>query len=278
MERAQSAYSRIHDHYAGLIRDGSIEVGQQLPTEAEIAREFRVSRATVQFAMSRLAWEGWIERFPGKGTFAKTRRLLRAVDGGRAGVAEAEEGVEAKAARGADCRFALRHFGEVEIPNGAKEAWASPNLEPRIVPGRVQDSPDAFGFSPPIAMSRVCIVDDKLVGEETHYFAPNLVPDFEFADITSKHAHELLVEKYLGLGVNRLEATVRVLDKADAPGILGREAELVAGAERRFSEEGRLIVYSEYTGYGPLETWRLTGSAAGNSPSVFVKTIEYRSV
>lgn len=47
--------------------------GSRLPTEAELAQEYQVSRQTVRRAFHDLVAEGMVYRVPGRGTFAATR-------------------------------------------------------------------------------------------------------------------------------------------------------------------------------------------------------------
>ncbi|HEX3781483.1 MAG TPA: GntR family transcriptional regulator [Pseudonocardiaceae bacterium] len=47
--------------------------GSRLPTEAELAQEYQVSRQTVRRAFHDLVAEGLVNRVPGRGTFATTR-------------------------------------------------------------------------------------------------------------------------------------------------------------------------------------------------------------
>ena len=59
-------------HVADVLRmeiaDGTYAVGQHIPTQAELVRRFKVSRATVQRALEDLQAEGWIEARQGSGT------------------------------------------------------------------------------------------------------------------------------------------------------------------------------------------------------------------
>jgi len=70
-------YEQVCDHITGEIAAGRLRPGDQLPTEAEYATSFGVSRITIRRAMSRLDQDGLIERFRGRGTFvtAQAARL-----------------------------------------------------------------------------------------------------------------------------------------------------------------------------------------------------------
>ncbi len=57
------------------IEDKSVEVGDRLPTEAELAQQYAVSRTTARRALDELRRMGYVERRPGLGTFVSTPRL-----------------------------------------------------------------------------------------------------------------------------------------------------------------------------------------------------------
>jgi DNA-binding transcriptional regulator YhcF (GntR family) len=51
------------------IRDGSLKVGNKMPTERELSENLKVSRNTVSMAYKELEQEGVLKSFQGKGTF-----------------------------------------------------------------------------------------------------------------------------------------------------------------------------------------------------------------
>lgn len=55
----------------GMIENGEYRVGDRLPSEKELAEEHGVSRITSKHALDRLAREGLISRYPGKGSYIK---------------------------------------------------------------------------------------------------------------------------------------------------------------------------------------------------------------
>lgn len=57
------------------IESGEYEVGSRLPSEKEISEENGVSRITSKHALEQLVNEGFIKRFPGKGTFVQSRAI-----------------------------------------------------------------------------------------------------------------------------------------------------------------------------------------------------------
>lgn len=62
-------YAQIKAHLLGEMRAGRLSPGDRVPSEAELARQFGVSRVTSKQAMTQLAQEGVIRRSPGAGSF-----------------------------------------------------------------------------------------------------------------------------------------------------------------------------------------------------------------
>jgi len=57
------------------IRAGILEPGSKLPSELELASRFEVSRSTVRKVLDRLAIDGLIQKWPGKGSYVSMHRL-----------------------------------------------------------------------------------------------------------------------------------------------------------------------------------------------------------
>jgi GntR family transcriptional regulator len=64
------AYQALAEDLRGAIVGGEFSHGERMPTEAELAERYRVSRQTVRRAMQDLVAEGLIFRVRGRGTFA----------------------------------------------------------------------------------------------------------------------------------------------------------------------------------------------------------------
>lgn len=71
--RTEAAYAMLARTLRGAILQGRYADGVRLPTEAELATEYRVSRQTVRRAFHDLVSEGMVRRVPGRGTFAAPR-------------------------------------------------------------------------------------------------------------------------------------------------------------------------------------------------------------
>jgi DNA-binding FadR family transcriptional regulator len=58
---------QVEDHIRNAILSGSLKSGERLPSEAELARQFDVSRTTVREALRSLSTENLIRKIPGAG-------------------------------------------------------------------------------------------------------------------------------------------------------------------------------------------------------------------
>ena len=69
MRRPRGLVGEIVESLAGSIREGRLQPGEKLPTEAEIMARFDVSRTVVRESLSRLQASGLVETRHGIGTF-----------------------------------------------------------------------------------------------------------------------------------------------------------------------------------------------------------------
>ena len=61
-------FERVAEQIEKRILDGELRVGDRLPTERELAEQFRVSRTAVREALKILAQKGLVDMRPGRGT------------------------------------------------------------------------------------------------------------------------------------------------------------------------------------------------------------------
>ncbi|MEM8495104.1 MAG: GntR family transcriptional regulator [Planctomycetota bacterium] len=69
----RAAAAELRELLVGYLQDADLPVGTGLPTDAQIVEQTNLSRSTVRRALDSLQREGWIERFPGRGTFVGPR-------------------------------------------------------------------------------------------------------------------------------------------------------------------------------------------------------------
>ena len=70
-------YSRVETVLAAEIADGTLKVGDQLPTEDSLIARFEVSRITVRRAIQNLVGRGLVEIRRGKGTFVASPKITQ---------------------------------------------------------------------------------------------------------------------------------------------------------------------------------------------------------
>jgi DNA-binding GntR family transcriptional regulator len=66
---ARPLWQQVADDLRNEIRAGRPEAGSRLPSEADLAYQYSVSRVTIRHAISTLAEEGLVEAVHGRGTF-----------------------------------------------------------------------------------------------------------------------------------------------------------------------------------------------------------------
>ncbi len=242
MDRPAPAYSQIYEHFSRRIQQGGIGIGEQLPTETEIAERFRVSRATVQFAMSRLAWEGWIERFPGRGTFASAKPVRS--DDGQSACPDfnvnmhslptfADETVRADD----EVSYRLMTFGRKKAPCDISRML---NIEQ-----------DELVF----VLERLRFIRGKAVEAESCFFPPNVFPKFETSALDRVPTEELLVEENLGFRIGRIETRIEPANTESSEAkLLNAEGDqpLLMLSQKHFSEDDRPLVYTGRVCVSPI--------------------------
>ena len=67
----QKLYQQIARRIAASIEDGRYAPGDRLPSERELADDFRVSRPTIRDAMIALEFQGLVEARQGSGVYVK---------------------------------------------------------------------------------------------------------------------------------------------------------------------------------------------------------------
>jgi GntR family transcriptional repressor for pyruvate dehydrogenase complex len=67
--QSERLYEKIVDQIESRILTGKLKLGDHLPSERELAEQFRVSRTAVREAVKTLAEKGLVQVRPGRGTF-----------------------------------------------------------------------------------------------------------------------------------------------------------------------------------------------------------------
>ncbi|NPV52609.1 MAG: GntR family transcriptional regulator [Firmicutes bacterium] len=74
-------YHQLKELLRSQIEGGEFPVGARLPSEVEIAEEYKISRSTVRLAILDLVREGLLYRKQGKGTFVANPKITRGMPG-----------------------------------------------------------------------------------------------------------------------------------------------------------------------------------------------------
>jgi len=98
-------YLQIQEFVREGIKSGRFVEGEKLPSEPELARRFRTTRATIARAFHQLAFEGLVDRRVGSGTF-----VARSDVGDRVDTTAFESYEEHVAARGETLEYRLLRF------------------------------------------------------------------------------------------------------------------------------------------------------------------------
>lgn len=209
-------YRQIADALEGRIRQGGLEEGQQLPSEAGLGEEFGVSRITVRQALAELEQKGLVERVPGKGTYArrseaKVERITRLSGFG-----------ENMTALGLTASYRILQ---------AEEAVAPPEIADRLgVPGR-----RAF------LVERVLLADGTPVGAHVSY-----MPMWLVNDAPGGFARDALREGSLYAAVEAAGSSLARAEEIVEPVVFD-----ASDARRLETEDGALGLQVRRTAYDP---------------------------
>jgi GntR family transcriptional regulator len=163
-------YFKIQQEVLQQIQGGQLQHGAQLPSEADLARQYQVSRITAKRALDELVRQGRAYRQQGRGTFVAQGRI-RDISGFRS-FSEDIRG------RGFHPSSQVLDFREV-APEAAIRA-------------RLHISAGERTF----LLKRLRLADQELVAVETAYLPCRLCPGLLQEDLASGSLYTLLAEKY----------------------------------------------------------------------------------
>lgn len=76
-------YKNIMQQIIGRIENGQLKAGNMLPSEADLCKEYNVSRITAKKALNELEKEGFIHRIKGKGSFVSENTIKKSNQNGK---------------------------------------------------------------------------------------------------------------------------------------------------------------------------------------------------
>jgi GntR family transcriptional regulator len=189
---AQPLYLQIAHRIADNIRAGTLGVGDQLPTERQLAQELSVSRMTVRQALAVLTDQGLVNSQHGIGNFVTRPMMEQPVDilvgfsdnMLKKGIKPSARLLELKSIN-ADQLLA----GELHIPTG----------------------------DPVFAIRRLRLADNIPAALEYSYFPQRYAPDLDRHDLEQRSIYAILAEEYkiaLAGAVQTLEPVVALAHQA----------------------------------------------------------------
>ncbi len=75
--KTENKYMVIRNYIKSQIISGKLQIGDQIPTEKQLAEKFEVSRITVNKAILQLVNDGYVERIAGKGSFIINKHVTK---------------------------------------------------------------------------------------------------------------------------------------------------------------------------------------------------------
>ena len=217
-------YQKIQRHFLNLIAEGDLKIGDRLPTENEIAKDFETSRATVQTAMSRLVYEGWIEKQAGRGTFV--------ADEGRSATIDLDD---------------VRSFEQDAVSHGDRVSYRLISVGRQAatedVAGRLGIDPETTIF----AFERLRVVGEEIIGMERRFFMPGISLDFPVDALDTESTHSL-IQGYLKQSIGRMEAAIRAVaadDEAAKKLDIKPGSPLLLRRHTMFATTGDVILFGE---------------------------------
>ena len=175
-------YHQLKDYLSAKISADNLQPGDPMPSEAQLAAQFGVSRITVRQAMTRLEFEGIIERRQGKGTFVSRpklvhrNRLLRSL----------EEEIQAQG------RLPAFHF------IAFTEMLPSPKIQRELLCARDE---------PVYLLRRLKLVDGEPLAIETRLFPARVGQSFSRTNLGSLPIYQL-IETVIGRFPKHLLETI----------------------------------------------------------------------
>ena len=162
-------YYQIEQSILELIQSNQIKPGEQLPSEAELAQKYQVSRITAKRALDDLVQQGWAYRQQGRGTFVAQARIRE-----MSGFRSFTEDILSKGLKPSS-----RVVQFVQIPSDEQVA-----SHLRIPIG------DAAYM-----LQRIRLADDQPVAFETAYFSVKQFPGLEQFDL-SQSLYKIFRDQY----------------------------------------------------------------------------------
>ena len=163
-------YYQIEQAILDQIQQKLIKPGTQLPSEAELAQQYQVSRITAKRALDDLVKQGWAYRQQGRGTFVAQTRIRDI-----SGFGSFSEDIKA---RGLVPGSQVLLFEEIE---------PEPDVRERL---HLAEGEHVY------LLKRLRLANDEPVAVETAYLPCRFFPGLVNENLTNKSLYSILTEKY----------------------------------------------------------------------------------
>ena len=188
-ERFTPIYYRIQEALRQRIAGGALAPGDRLPSETELARDYRTTRVTVRHALSRLVFEGLIKREAGRGTFvADPASIVSPID-----------------------TLKVHSFEQQVAQRGKNVSYAGTRFRQVAAPPEVAHALGLARASPVHRMDRQRLIDGRIVGVEVRYFPAELGARVTAPMLERQSAHEFL-GAILGRPIPAIEVTLTAIN------------------------------------------------------------------
>src|SRR3989454_11069551 len=195
----------------------SLEVGQPIPAERQLATDLGVSRLTLRAALDDLVRDGYLDRRHGSGTYVTEPKIAQPLPL-------------------TSCSEELRRRGMV--PGTRPLELATPSAGARLA-RRLQVSPSERL----VRVKRLRMADAQPMAMEVLHIPEALVPGLTKADLENRSFYDLLGERYgivIASGTQSIEPTVTNEEESEVLGVpLHTPAFLFE--RTTYAESGRIV-------------------------------------
>lgn len=182
---ATPLYVQLKNKLKKDIRAGVLRAGDKIPSEAQLQKEYGMSRVTVRNAMEELASEGYIIKVQGKGSFvAQTERLRLPI-----GITSFSEDA---AMQGMKLTSKVIKIGIEEIESEFDKTYFDDKTDGKV-----------------LVLKRVRSVGGVPLAIEENHLIPNL-PGIEEENLTES-LYRILIEKYHIVPANKGRRSIRII-------------------------------------------------------------------
>jgi GntR family transcriptional regulator len=171
-------YHQVELDMRRLVEAGQWRAGDRIPSESELCDHYGASRITIRRAISELAADGLLVRFPGRGTFVREPTFT---------------------ARPRELTSFTQEMASLGLRAGAKII----DVRRQPVPSDVADRLGLSDSGHVVVLTRLRTGDGKPMGVQRAYLPAELVPGMERAELGDRSLYTFLAEAY---GVHPAEA------------------------------------------------------------------------